>query len=92
MPGRKRRQSKRPSTTTSSNGMCLECTTTAVFVSLFPIEIFPPEALLLPHIRRQYEAILAAGNADLETRNVDWQRVVDNWSLPFALRHKPSKI
>jgi len=76
----------------STNGMCLECAATAAILALPSAGTFPPEAVLLPHIQAQFTAVLRAGLADDEAFNVDWQRVVDNWGLPFPRGHQPEAI
>ena len=75
----------------SDNGLCLECAATKVIMSLPSAGMFPPEALLAPHIRAQFEAVLRAGNADSDAHSVDWNRVVENWDLPFPRKFAPER-
>ena len=75
----------------SDKGMCLECTVTSIMLGLPSAGMFPKEAMLLPHIQDQFAAVLRAGDADPEAHAIDWQRVVDNWELPFPRKFAPAK-
>jgi hypothetical protein len=75
----------------SDNGMCLECTATSVILSLPSAGMFPKEAVLAPHIQAQFKAVLRAGNADRDAYELDWNRVVENWDLPFPRRFAPER-
>lgn len=75
----------------SDNGMCLECAVTSVFLSLPSAGMFPKEAMLLPHIQEQFASVLRVGQADAEADDLDWQRVVDNWDLPFPRKFAPKQ-
>jgi hypothetical protein len=75
----------------SDNGLCLECAATSVIMSLPSGDMFPKEALLAPHIRTQFEAVLRAGNADSDASQVDWNRLVENWELPFPRKFAPDR-
>jgi hypothetical protein len=76
----------------SDKGMCLECTATSVFLSLPAAGMFPKEAMLLPHIQEQFAAVLRVGQADAQAYEVDWQRVVENWDLPFPRKLAPDRL
>lgn len=75
----------------SDNGMCLECTATGVILSLPSAGMFPKEAMLAPYIQTQFEAVLRVGNADSDAYGVDWNRVVENWDLPFPRKFAPDR-
>lgn len=73
----------------SDKGMCLECTATSVIMSLPAAGMFPKEAMLAPHIQAQFGAVLRAGAADPDAHEIDWNRIVENWDLPFPRKFKP---
>jgi hypothetical protein len=75
----------------SNNGMCLECTTTSVLLSLPGADMMPKDAVLLPHIQEQFGAVLRAGNADPDANNIDWERIAENWGLPFPKGFAPEQ-
>jgi len=76
----------------SDNGMCLECTVTSVLMGLPSAGMFPKEAMLMPHIQQQFAAVLRVGGADPEAYELDWQRLVDNWELPFPKKFRPERF
>jgi hypothetical protein len=42
---------------------------------------FDPQGLLLPHIQRQFERVLAVGNSELLASEIDWHEVIRKWAL-----------
>jgi hypothetical protein len=47
--------------------------------------------LLAPHVQQQFARVMKAGNADATPEEINWQRVVENWNLPFAKAKKSHK-
>lgn len=76
----------------SDKGMCLECTASSVLMSLPAAGMFPKEAMLAPHIQAQFSAVLRAGCADTDAHNVDWNRLVENWDLPYPAKFRPKEL
>lgn len=73
----------------SDNGMCLECATTVVIMESPSAGMFTKDALLSPAIQSQFAAVLGAGNADPDAHGIDWNRLVENWELPFPRKFAP---
>lgn len=71
----------------ASRGFCAPC---AVCVFLqndgengigFAIpDSFDPEGLRLPHIQKQFAAVLAAGASELTAAEISWDRVIAKWN------------
>jgi hypothetical protein len=51
-----------------------------------------PEILLMPHLQEIFTNIMRAGFADAIPDEIDWQRIVDNWELPFPKKVKTSAM
>jgi len=49
------------------------------------------EMLLDPRVQQQFAGLLQTGNADAKPSEINWQRVYDNWELPFQKVRKSSK-
>lgn len=76
--------------TTSDFGFCVNCGVTEVLQSLDVIaspgrgaKPFDPECLRLPHVQKQFEAIMVSGKSDARPHEIDWLEIIANWSLPF---------
>lgn len=82
------RHSKEP------KGLCVNCAVHNWLKNTYPPNILlaqsGPEVLLHPHIQEQFAAIMRVGFADAKPDEIDWQRIVDNWDLPFPTKIKPS--
>jgi len=48
-----------------------------------------PGILMHPHIRELFADIMRTGHADADPDEIDWQKIVENWDLPFADKVKP---
>jgi len=74
-------------------GLCVNCAVHDWLRNTYPPNILlaqsGPQVLLLEHIQRQFTEIMRIGFADAKPDEIDWQRIVDNWELPF--RHKITK-
>ena len=93
MPGSKAkmlRRSKEP------KGLCINCAVSNWLRNTYPPNILlaqsGPEILLFTHIQEQFAEIMKVGFADARPDEIDWQRIVDNWELPFPNKIKPSSM
>jgi len=91
MPGSKAkmlRRSKEP------KGLCVNCAVHDWLRNTYPPNILlaqsGPKILLFPHIQEQFAEIMKVGFADAQPDEIDWNRIVDNWDLPFPEKIKPS--
>jgi hypothetical protein len=81
---------------TKPEGFCVNCGVTAFFQHTEPLpELIAtsggPECLRLDHIREQFEQILRVGMADAKADEIDWEKVIADWSLPFPKRRGKGK-
>jgi hypothetical protein len=72
-------------------GYCPDCATTDFFKNHSPfgqiIEFHgnAGKAMLLdPRVQQQFASLMQTGKADASPDEINWQRVHDNWNLPFA--------
>jgi hypothetical protein len=42
-----------------------------------------PAVLLQPEVHARFAALMVSGHADAVPFEIDWEAVVENWSLPF---------
>jgi len=82
------RHSKEP------KGLCVNCAVHDWLRNTYPPNIIlagsGPKILLYPHIQKQFAEIMRFGSADAKPDEIDWNRIVDNWDLPFPNKIKPS--
>jgi len=82
------RRSKEP------KGLCVNCAVHDWLRNTYPPNIqlaeSGPEILLIPHIQKLFAEIMKAGFADAGPEEIEWQRIVDNWELPFPTKIKTS--
>jgi len=75
-------------------GFCVNCAVHNFLRNTYPPNIqlaeSGPGILLIPHIQKVFADIMKAGFADACPDEIDWQRIVDNWQLPFRKKVKPS--
>ncbi|MBA7676117.1 hypothetical protein ES703_84358 [subsurface metagenome] len=75
-------------------GFCVNCAVHNFLRNTYPPNIqlaeSGPEILLIPHIQTVFADIMKAGFADANPDEIDWQRIVDNWELPFPTKLKTS--
>jgi len=73
-------------------GFCVNCAVHNFLRNTYPPNIqlaeSGPEILLIPHIQTVFADIMKAGFADAIPDEIDWQRIVDNWELPFLKKVK----
>jgi len=44
-----------------------------------------------PRVREQIGQIFLAGQADARIERIDWQRVVDQWDMPFPTARRKGR-
>lgn len=75
-------------------GFCVNCAVHNFLRNTYPPNIqlaeSGPEILLILHIQKLFADIMKVGFADANPDEIDWQRIVDNWELPFLKKVKPS--
>ncbi len=75
-------------------GFCINCAVHNFLRNTYPPNMqlaeSGPEILLIRHIQDVFVGIMKAGFADANPDEIDWQRIVDNWELPFLKKVKPS--
>ena len=90
-PGKKAkmlRHSKEP------KGLCVNCAVHDWMRNTYPVNMLlaqsrsGPKSLLCPHIQEQFAGIMRVGFADAKPDEIDWQKIVDNWDLPFKNKVK----
>lgn len=80
-----------------TSGFCPECAVAHFFQVVSPFgQIIAgnpagKEMLLAPHVQQQFAGLMQSGNADLKSEEINWQRVHDNWELPFPSRKRGRK-
>lgn len=67
-------------------GCCVDCAITC-FIRTGPLAYAlgatsPREALSLPHVQQQFDAVFRAGGCSEVSEEIDWDRVIENWELP----------
>lgn len=73
-------------------GYCPDCVITQFLQEEIDVERILPhgvsvaEALKAPHIQDSFKFLLAAGHADMNASEINWERVIQQWSLPFKGR------
>ena len=72
-----------------TRGYCPDCAVTDYFkhhsmlAQLMGMNPVGKAMLLDPRAQQQFAGIMQAGKADARPEEVNWQRVHDNWELPF---------
>jgi len=91
VPGSKAKMLRRSK---EAKGLCVNCAVHDWLRHTYPPNILlaqsGPKVLLFPHIQEQFTEIMRIGFADAKPDEIDWQRIVDNWELPFPSKMKPS--
>ena len=74
-------------------GLCVNCAVHDWLRNTYPPNIIlarsGPKVLLFTHIQEQFAEIMQTGFADARPDEIDWQRIVDNWDLPFLEKVRP---
>ncbi len=80
----------------STKGLCANCAVHDWLRNTYPPNIIlaqsGPKVLLFPHIQEQFTEIMKIGFADAQPDEIDWQRIVDNWELPFKNKVKATAM
>lgn len=75
-------------------GLCVNCAVHDWLRNTYPPNILlaqsGPGVLRFPHIQEHFAEIMRIGFADAKPDEIDWQRIVDNWDLPFPSKIKPT--
>ncbi len=69
--------------TLKAGGMCLECATTSFLLCLPSGSDFPLEALRMPHVQQQMAAAFRVGQSEASVEEINWERVIEIWDVPF---------
>lgn len=68
-------------------GLCADCAATqflqGVETIMSGLFLHGTQILLDLHVQEQFSEIMIIGKADADPAEVNWQRVVENWNLPF---------
>jgi len=82
------RRSKEP------KGLCINCAVHDWLRNTYPPNILlaqsGPKVLLFLHIQEQFAEIMKVGFADAKPDEIVWERIVENWDLPFPTKLKTS--
>jgi hypothetical protein len=93
LPGSKAKMLKRSE---QPKGLCINCAVHDVLRNLYPANLLlarsGPKGLELPHVQRQFEAILKCTGTDAEPGEINWQMVITNWDLPFPHKIKRTSV
>jgi hypothetical protein len=77
-------------------GLCVNCAVHDWLRNTYPPNILlaqsGPKVLLVKHIQEQFTEIMQIGFADAKPDEIDWNRIVENWDLPFRHKMKPSAM
>ena len=75
-------------------GLCLACATHDWLRNTYPVNMLlaegGPSMLLNVSVREQFAVIMTAANSDARPEEIDWNRIVEFWDLPFPDPVKPS--
>lgn len=77
-------------------GLCINCAVHDWLRNTYPPNLIlaqsGPKVLLFEHIQTQFAEIMKIGFADAKPDEIDWQRIVDNWELPFKSKVKATAM
>lgn len=80
-----------------ASGYCPDCAVTDFFknrtqlAALMDMNPAGKQMLLDRRVQQQFAGLLATGKADAQPTEINWQRVYENWELPFAKASKRRK-
>ncbi len=75
-------------------GLCADCAATEFLYRYEHIKKSiegKRELLLWEAMQSQFATLMAAGHADAAPTEINWQRVYDNWDLPFPKQKRASR-
>lgn len=72
----------------SNQGYCADCALTEFLKRTEPLGMLIEQqgttVLRNPNIRLQIAKLLIVGKSDADINEIDMERVIDNWNLPFS--------
>jgi hypothetical protein len=75
-------------------GLCVNCAAHDWLRNTYPVNLLlaqsGPKSLAFPHIQEEFAGLMKMANSDAKPHEIDWQRIIDNWDLPFPRKLKPS--
>lgn len=71
-------------------GNCVNCAVAEWFVVSGLRETTDPQSLLSPAVHKPFEAVMRHARSDASATEIRWDRVVQNWSLPFVVGYTPT--
>ena len=78
----------------TGEGLCADCAATLFLYGVEHIKRMiegKREMLLWEPAQSQFATLMAAGHADAAPTEINWQRVYDNWDLPFPKQKRASR-
>ncbi len=79
-----------------STGLCVNCAVHDWLRNTYPPNLIlaqsGPKVLMFPHIQEQFTEIMKISFADAKADEIDWQKIVDNWELPFKNKVKATAM
>jgi len=87
----------RHATNPEISGWCPDCAVTDFMKNRSQLSILMEmnptgkQMLLDPRVQQQFAKLMQTGRADAKPEEINWQRVHDNWDLPFAKAAKSRK-
>jgi hypothetical protein len=78
---------------TVPQGYCVDCGVAHFLQVESPMgqHIKDPQMLLAPHVQAQFARVMQAGGSDARPQQIDWERVVRDWTLPFRAPRRGSR-
>ena len=77
----------------SPKDYCAACAVHDWLRNTYPVNVLMarsgPKALALPHIQQQIMGIAQHAGTDATPGDIDWERIIENWELPFPTKVKP---
>ena len=75
-------------------GLCVNCAVHDWLRNTYPANLLlarsGPKSLAHPHIQEQFAGLMTMAGSDARPDEIDWERIVANWDLPFPTKLKPS--
>ena len=78
----------------SPKGLCINCAAHDWLRNTYPANLLlarsGPKSLAFPCIQEQFAGLMTMAHSDARPDEIDWERIVANWDLPFPSKLKPS--
>ena len=72
-------------------GLCINCAAHDWLRNTYPVNLLlarsGPKGLAFPHIQEQFASLMKTANSDASPDEINWQKIIENWGLPF-----PNKV